>query len=124
MCCSLQANAALTQQLADHEQLLHALRDEASEMSLRLLGAQESLAAKDNLIEQLKAVAVAVRARTCRSGRQCMVMCITALTSMLHMLHGRVKHPYAMQPRQNSGNQASECFALLRQCQCGCPAGR
>jgi hypothetical protein len=92
MCCSLQANAALTQQLADHEQLLHALRDEASEMSLRLLGAQESLAAKDNLIEQLKAVAVAVRARTRRSGRQCMVMCITALTSMLHMFHASVKH--------------------------------
>lgn len=52
-----QANAALTQQLADSSQLLGALREDAAELAGQLAAAQGSIAAKDNLIEQLKALA-------------------------------------------------------------------
>lgn len=50
-----QANASLTQQLADHERLLRSLRDEASELAARLSSTQEALTAKDRIIEQLRA---------------------------------------------------------------------
>lgn len=56
MVCLLQANAALTQQLADHNHLLAALREEAAELAGQLLSAQASVAAKDKLIQQLKAM--------------------------------------------------------------------
>jgi hypothetical protein len=50
----LQSNAALTQQLADSNHLLEALREEAAEMTGQLSAAEASLAAKDTLIQQLK----------------------------------------------------------------------
>jgi hypothetical protein len=50
----LQANADLTQQLADHGRLLRALREQASDMAAQLGAAQDTLASKDRLIEQLK----------------------------------------------------------------------
>jgi hypothetical protein len=52
----LQANAALTQQLADHNHLLVALREETAELAGQLSSAQASVAAKDKLIQQLKAM--------------------------------------------------------------------
>jgi hypothetical protein len=52
----LQANAALTQQLADHNHLLAALREEAAELAGQLSSAQASVVAKDKLIQQLKAM--------------------------------------------------------------------
>lgn len=50
----LQANADLTQQLADHGRLLRALREQASDMAAQIGAAQDTLASKDRLIEQLK----------------------------------------------------------------------
>jgi hypothetical protein len=54
LCVALQANADLTQQLADHGRLLRALREQASDMAAQLGAAQDILASKDRLIEQLK----------------------------------------------------------------------
>jgi hypothetical protein len=51
---TLQANAELTQQLADHGRLLRALREQASDMAAHLGAAQDTLASKERLIEQLK----------------------------------------------------------------------
>lgn len=53
-CVLLQSNAMLTQQLADNNHLLAALREEAAELAGQLTSAQASLTAKDKLIEQLK----------------------------------------------------------------------
>eukprot|EP00878_Enallax_costatus_P015848 GHUV01016608.1.p1 GENE.GHUV01016608.1~~GHUV01016608.1.p1 ORF type:complete len:726 (+),score=350.12 GHUV01016608.1:1669-3846(+) len=47
-------NAKLTQQLADHDRLLRALRQEASDMAQQLSAAHEQLASKDKVIHQLK----------------------------------------------------------------------
>jgi hypothetical protein len=51
---TVQANADLTQQLADHGRLLRALREQASDMAAHLGAAQDTLASKERLIEQLK----------------------------------------------------------------------
>lgn len=53
-CQHLQANAALTQQLADASHLLAAVREEAAELTDQLSSAQAAVAAKDKLIQQLK----------------------------------------------------------------------
>eukprot|EP00879_Flechtneria_rotunda_P023127 GHRR01024451.1.p1 GENE.GHRR01024451.1~~GHRR01024451.1.p1 ORF type:complete len:727 (+),score=362.63 GHRR01024451.1:102-2183(+) len=48
------ANVDVTRQLAEHDQLLHALREEASEAAHRMVAAQEAITAKDKLIQQLR----------------------------------------------------------------------
>lgn len=53
-CFALQSNAMLTQQLADNNHLLAALREEAAELAGQLTSAQASITAKDKLLEQLK----------------------------------------------------------------------
>lgn len=50
----LQSNAVLTQQLADSNHLLAALREEAAELAGQLSAVHASVAAKDRLIQQLK----------------------------------------------------------------------
>lgn len=49
-----QSNTVLTQQLADSNHLLAALREEAAELAGQLSAVHASVAAKDRLIQQLK----------------------------------------------------------------------
>lgn len=52
----LQSNATLTQQLADHDRLLRALRQETSDMAQQLSASHDLVISKDKIIDQLKAL--------------------------------------------------------------------